>query len=111
MNLQLHRWRLVLHALVVALILTALPALAGADDTAKPAARPGLRSLTTKVDMLKAPAPARARAQSAGVTKAPLESRSFFKKPIGVIVLAVFAAGTGYTIYSAKHDRVPPQGR
>jgi hypothetical protein len=26
-------------------------------------------------------------------------------------VLAVFAAGTGYTIYSAKHDRIPPQGR
>jgi hypothetical protein len=111
MNLQFHRWRFVLRALVVALIFTALPVPAGADDAAKPAARPGLRSLTAKLDVLKAPAPARARAQSVEVTKAPLESRSFFKKPIGVVVLAVFAAGTGYTIYSAKHDRIPPQGR
>jgi hypothetical protein len=34
------------------------------------------------------------------------ESRGFFKTPAGAVALAVMAVGTGYAIYSAKHDRI-----
>jgi hypothetical protein len=33
--------------------------------------------------------------------------RSFFKTPGGAIAIALMAAGTGYMIYSASHDRKP----
>jgi hypothetical protein len=38
--------------------------------------------------------------------KVPQQSRSFFKSRTGAIVLAVFAVGTGYAIYSAREDRI-----
>ncbi len=31
---------------------------------------------------------------------------SFFKSRVGVMVIAAFAVGTGYAIYSAKEDRI-----
>jgi hypothetical protein len=34
------------------------------------------------------------------------ESRGFFKSPAGAVALAVMVVGTGYAIYSAKHDRI-----
>lgn len=114
MDFQLSRWRFVLRALVLALIVTALPMPAGADDASQPSARPGLRASIASSATLaaaKAPEPARSRAQATGDAKAPLESKSFFKTPVGAAVLAVFVAGTGYAIYSANHDKIKPVGR
>lgn len=33
-------------------------------------------------------------------------SAGFFRSPAGIACLAVIAAGTGYAVYSASHDRI-----
>lgn len=38
-------------------------------------------------------------------------SKAFFKTGPGLMVIAVLAAGTGYAVYSAKHDRIRGSGR
>lgn len=38
-------------------------------------------------------------------------SPSFFKTKPGMIALVVMAAGTGYAIYSAQHDRIHSPGK
>lgn len=38
------------------------------------------------------------------------DSPSFFKKPVGIAVLATLGAGVGYAIYSTQHDRVHSPG-
>jgi hypothetical protein len=38
-------------------------------------------------------------------------SGQFFKTGPGIAVLAVFAAGVGYALYSAQHDRVHSPGK
>ena len=48
--------------------------------------------------------PAR-RAQTTG------QSGAFFKTKPGVIALTVMIAGTGYALYSAKHDRITSAGK
>lgn len=45
---------------------------------------------------------ARVRAQSTPGTA----SAAFFKKPAGIAVILIMVAGTGYALYSAKHDRI-----
>jgi hypothetical protein len=88
----------------LALILAAipLPCLAGESDKAVPP--PGLKasiakaatSGTTALEQAKPTAPDRAK----------LGSRSFFKSPAGIATLVVVALGTGFAIYTAKHDRI-----
>ncbi len=47
-----------------------------------------------------------------GTTKNPdLGTWGFFKTPLGLGVAALFAAGTGYAIYSWRHDRITAPGR
>jgi hypothetical protein len=41
----------------------------------------------------------------------PKQSKAFFKTPLGIAALAVMVAGTGYAIYSAKHDRIKSPGK
>lgn len=55
------------------------------------------------------PAPERDGVQSGGASK--LESRSFFKTPLGVAVIAVVGAGTAYAVYSAQNDRIHSASR
>jgi hypothetical protein len=50
-------------------------------------------------------APARAQATT-GVDKSERSSPSFFKKPVGIVVLATLAAGVGYALYSTQNDRI-----
>ena len=52
--------------------------------------------------------PSAARSQT-GTPNA--DSPSFFKSPAGVAVLAVFAAGVGYAIYSTRNDRIHSPGK
>jgi hypothetical protein len=53
--------------------------------------------------------PSVARRSQSGVPNA--DSPSFFKTPAGIAVLAVFAAGVGYAIYSTRNDRINSPGR
>lgn len=112
MNFQVRRWRFVLRVLVLALIVAAvpLPSMAGPNQ---PVAKPGLRAsiapaVHAVVATAKVPATAARAAREQGARAAQLESKSFFKTPAGVLVVAVMAAGVGYAAYSASHDRVPP---
>lgn len=49
-------------------------------------------------------------ASTATPAKAPAKARqasgSFMKSKVGVLVIAVFAVGTGYAMYSAREDRI-----
>ncbi len=44
-------------------------------------------------------------------TNPATQSATFFKTRTGVIVAAVMAAGVGYAIYSAQHDRIHSAGK
>jgi hypothetical protein len=106
---QFRTWRLAVRVFALALALAAIPLPGLAEETNKPAPTPGLKASI-------------ARAAASGVTleqaklpatpaEARVGSKPFFKTPAGVVVLAVMAAGTGYALYSANHDRIPPTGR
>ena len=36
---------------------------------------------------------------------------SFFKSPMGIVVMSTFAVGAGYWVYSTQHDRVSSPGK
>lgn len=115
MNFQARKWRRILPCvLVLALIVAAVPLPCAAQGVGHPAAKPGLKASIgpiARAMALDKPVPAsRSSVQSPGDARTP-ESRSFFKTPIGVVVLAVVAAGAGYAVYSANHDRIAPTGR
>ena len=97
--------------IVVITALVPLPAIAGDPGTAKPT--PSIRESATQIvarDVSAARVPAvRARAARQGSTSPA--STSFFKSRPGMIALAVVAAGTGYAIYSAQHDRIHSAGK
>jgi hypothetical protein len=38
-------------------------------------------------------------------------SKPFIKSPAGILSLVAVAVGTGYAVYSANRDRIPPTGR
>ena len=48
------------------------------------------------------------RADQAGSSK---QSSGFFRSGPGAVALAVMALGTGYAIYSAKHDKINSPGK
>jgi hypothetical protein len=107
---QFRSWRLAVRVFALALVLVAIPLPGLAEETDKPAPTPGL-----KVSIARAAASGSVTLEQAKPSAAPVEtqggSKSFFKKPIGMVVLAVMAAGTGYAVYSANHDRIAPTGR
>lgn len=96
---RLHLGRLM--ALAVMLALLPLPVLA--DDGPGKAA-PGIRVSAAAIAQAKPLAAS--TAQSAQNAPPETSSPSFFKKPIGIAVLATFAAGVGYALYSTSNDRV-----
>ncbi len=108
MNCLVRRWRPLLCLLVVALIVTAVPLPAVAQEPSQPAGPPGIRaSVAPAVRAVAAKTTvAKEQAQSTPADKSQLSSGSFFKKPAGLIVLAVVAAGAGFAVYSASHDRI-----
>ena len=105
------RWRpALLAALVVTIALAPLPALAG--EPSPPAKAPGIRASLAKLDLterIAAPRPPTARKQQTG--QDDLRSASFFKTPLGIVVLATLGVGAGYAIYSTQHDRIHSAGK
>jgi hypothetical protein len=94
--------------LAIAVTLVPLPALAADRTAAAPSAAQPLRTSIVKhaAREVLASAPKRGeRAAQAGAQRAP-QSSGFFRSPAGIACLAVLAAGTGYAVYSASHDRI-----
>ena len=114
MNRTVHTWRCAVIPLLVALVATTAPLPCAAQGATQPTARPGLKaSIATAATTLAfaKPAPrAEAARQANGEAKSPA-SKTFFKTPAGIAVLAIVAAGVGYAVYSAHHDRTPVTGR
>jgi hypothetical protein len=102
-----------LLALGVVIALMPLPVAAGEPNQAAASPHRIASSVQKVVASLPQPAPAKtawqAREQQAGGPE--LSSPSFFKRPIGIAVIAVVGAGTAYAIYSASHDRIHSQAR
>lgn len=114
MHFSVRRWRSLIVPLLAALILTTVPWPCAAEDTRQPAATPGLKaSIDSAASGLAAdkaaPGP-KAAAQAGGDAK-PVMNKPFIKSPLGVAMIAILAAGAGYAIYSAHHDRTPVTGR
>ena len=45
-------------------------------------------------------------ARSSSASQADPSSGSFFKSPVGIVVLATLAVGVGYALYSTQNDRI-----
>ena len=109
MTVRLTQWRGALPRailLAVAAALVPLP-VAASDSTRAPKAKTTLQASVQAMaarEVAKAPltrVPARRdQASTSG------RSSGFFKTGPGMVVLAVMAAGTGYALYSAKHDKI-----
>jgi hypothetical protein len=113
-HLHIRQWRLVPCVLVLALIGAALPLPCAAEGVGPSPVAPGLKasigSVTRAIALDRPMSAKKLSAQAPGESRTT-GSKSFFKTPAGMVVLAVMAAGTGYAIYSAKHDRIAPIGR
>ncbi len=107
MNYPVRRWRPALRALAVVLALS-LPLPVLAADGNQPAAKPGLKaSIARAVTSARLTAsPSTTRATTTQSQSVPPTSKSFFKTPAGIAVLAVVGAGTAYALYSTSHDRI-----
>ncbi len=112
MNFHVRTWRLPLRMLALVLIAAAVPWPCLAGEPGQPAQRPRLQAsiapivkdVAAKAEPAAKAGPAPRAAAQEG--KEQLGSTSFFKKPVGIAVLAVVAAGAGFAIYSASHDRI-----
>ena len=95
-----------------------LPSAVLASERAPTAPAPSIRATASNIAVVEshrldrnAP-PLKAREQQSGQTADPkLESGSFFRRPIGIAVLATLGIGAGYALYSASNDRIRSSGR
>lgn len=113
MTVRLTEWR---GALPRAVLLAAAAALvplpvAASDTKPVPKAKTIQASMQEMVARDVAAAPARPVARRAEQGSQAKESIGFFKTKPGMIALAVMVAGTGYALYSSKHDRVHSAGK
>ncbi|HOC16998.1 MAG TPA: hypothetical protein PKK95_01960 [Vicinamibacterales bacterium] len=90
-----------IFALALAVALLPLPVLA---DEGPAAVKPGIRVSAAAIATSEPLAATAAPAAQSGPSDAG--SVSFFKKPVGIAALIVFAAGVGYAVYSTQNDRI-----
>ena len=94
--------------LAIAVTLVPLPLLA-ADTAAAAKAQPLKTSIATHAKrevLASAPKHSGSTAARAQAASNDPHSSGFFRSPAGIACLAVIAAGTGYALYSASHDRI-----
>lgn len=113
MTLRLTRWRgptgrVLPLALAAALI--ALPAAANDATTAAPATKTtssqvSLRQVAAR-EASRTPLARTTASRRAEQATAGKESSGFFKSRAGAAAIAVMVIGTGYALYSVKHDRI-----
>jgi hypothetical protein len=103
--------------LVLGVAFTLVPrSVAAADGSSSPASTSPIASSVQKAARtvaLAAPAgaPRVAQQQEQKPGDELVGSSAFFTRPLGIAVLAILAAGTGYAIYSTSHDRIHSSAR
>jgi hypothetical protein len=102
---QFRSWRPAARMLALALVMAALPLPGLAEETNKPVPVPGLKASIARVAASGAVTLEQAK-PAAAPDRAKLGSTSFFKSPAGIATILVVAIGTGFAIYSTKHDRI-----
>ena len=93
--------------LAIAVTLVPLPLLAA--DRTPPPAQPLKASITrhaAKDVLIATPKRAEHKATGTRAQSSTPQGSGFFRSPAGIACLAVLAAGTGYAVYSASHDRI-----
>lgn len=112
-RLTMSGWHMIPTVLLLVITsLVPLPAVAGDGGTAKKPSQTIAASAAQIVARDVAATPGRTiRAREARQGSASTGSTSFFKTRPGIIALSVMAAGTGYALYSAQHDRIHSAGK
>jgi hypothetical protein len=98
-------------AVGMTIALASVPLAAAAADPAPPSI--DLKAAVAKAastERLASSTTAPAQTAQQGTAMAP-DSKSFFKTPIGIAVIAVVGSGTAYAVYSAQHDRIHSAAR
>ena len=103
-------WRRTYARVVAAGMTIALASVPLAAAPTDPPAQPtiNLKAAVAKAastERLESTPTARVQTAQQGTAMAP-ESKSFFKTPLGIAVIAVVGSGTAYAVYSAQHDRI-----
>ena len=106
--------RLLARVLVLVLAVGAVPAdcLAGGTPPPPGESTPTLAASIQKAVAMETAKMGKARASSSVASQDPgqprtdLGSKSFFKKPAGIVALILAGVGTGYALYSTSNDRV-----
>jgi hypothetical protein len=114
-TLRFTRWRgpwsravpLALAAALMALPAAANDATTATTSTTTPATQVSLRQIAAS----EAGRTRLARTTTRRAAQGTKESRGFFKSRPGALAIAVMAAGTGYAVYSLKHDRITSPGK
>lgn len=109
MTVRISHWRGVRsRGVLLALLATLIPAPVMASDAAQPtkgtSAQVSLHAAVAReaAKIAATASVARHDEQATSTTRGP----GFFRTKAGMVALAVMAAGTGYAVYSAQHDRV-----
>jgi hypothetical protein len=97
---------------LLAVIIALVPLPAAASDGETDAKTPTIKASMERIvarDLTAAPASSAVRPARQG--RAPGDSPAFFKSGPGIVALVVMVAGTGYALYSSKHDRITSAGK
>jgi hypothetical protein len=104
-----------LLVLGVAFTLLPRPVSAAEGSTSPAPASPIAASVLKAARTVALTAPARAPQVAEQQQQKPGDelagSSAFFTRPLGIAVLAILAAGTGYAVYSTSHDRIHSEAR
>jgi hypothetical protein len=113
-TLRISSWRGILPragllAAIIALVPLPLTAAEGGAQGKAPTIKRSMEQIVAR-DVASAPASARV-VRRARLSQSAGASEGFFKTGPGIVALAVLAAGTGYALYSASHDRIHSAGK
>ena len=104
---------MVARAVLLAMITTLIPLPAAASGTATSPPTPTVKASMERIvarDVAATPA-RKTVARDDRQGGAPGGSPGFFKSGPGMVALVVMAAGAGYALYSAQHDRIHSAGK
>jgi hypothetical protein len=112
-TLRLTRWRgpsgraipLALAAALIALPAAANDVTTGAQATKTKSSQVSLRQIAAR-EASRTPLARTTASRRAEQSTTGNESGGFFKSPRGAVAIAVMVIGTGYALYSVKHDRI-----
>jgi hypothetical protein len=114
LTVRLTSWRgLLPRAGLLAVIIALVPLPVAANDGGTDAKTPTIKASMERIvarDLAAAPASS-AAVRPARQGRAPGDSPAFFKSGPGIVALVMMVAGTGYALYSSKHDRITSAGK